>query len=76
MPYYTACHKKNGKTKDLPLMTISEGDQWLIDNPNWDFAPGLPGVGDPHKRLKPSPDFREKLRHISKQYKDNKMNTW
>lgn len=68
MPYYTFKNKKTGKTFET-FMTISEGDQYEKDHPQWERMCGAPLPGDGWRLgvgAKPPEVFRDRLREIKK----------
>ena len=70
MPNYTMRNKKTGKTKEL-TMTIAEMEKFEIDNPTWEAAIGAPLIADAGRIMgviKPSEDFRDKIREIKKRH--------
>lgn len=75
MPTYNFKNKTNDEiiTK---FMTISEMEQFLKENTEYDIIPGSPmivsGVGD----LKPSGHLKEKLQEIKKNYRGNSLSEY
>jgi len=69
MPTYPVINKTTGETKELS-MTVSEYEQWKIDNPDWDkdwsagVASSISEVGD--WRNKVPKDLQTKINNIKK----------
>jgi len=69
MPTYPVINKTTGETKELS-MTVSEYEQWKIDNPDWDkdwsagVASSISEVGDWRNKV-PS-DLQTKINNIKK----------
>lgn len=69
MPFYTFYDKiKKKEIKSEHLMTISEMEEHMAANPHLDIIPGCPGFGDSWKLglVKPSNEFRDKLKDIKR----------
>jgi hypothetical protein len=47
MPSYTMRHKETGETKDV-VLTISERDTFLEENPDWEQTLSTPGFVSSH----------------------------
>ena len=69
MPTYPVINKTTGETKELS-MTVSEYEQWKIDNPDWDkdwsagVASSISEVGA--WRNKVPKDLQTKINNIKK----------
>ena len=75
MPYY---YFEQPEGEEITLfMTISEYDQYVIDNPTHkQLIKGAPSQGDPFRRKKPDGVFRERLQEIQKAHKKGTINTF
>ena len=73
MPTYPVINKDTGEQKEVK-MSISEWDQWKIDNPNWDrdwsdpsTMPGVGEVGEIYDKLRMKhPGWNDVLHKASK----------
>ena len=67
MPSYTFYNKKTEEEKN-EIMMISEMEQYLLDNPDWDTRPSAPGLVDPYSvgRVKVPNEFNNLLKKIKK----------
>ena len=72
MPTYSF---RNTKTEEVfdKFMKMSEKDQYLIDNPDFESIIGAPAAIDGTMNRKPDQGFRDILRNIKK--KHNKVYT-
>ena len=73
MPTYTLRDKKTGKETEL-FMSISEMEQYEKDHPEIEVACGAPRLGYHINRMKPSEDFRDRLREMKKHHPGNTIN--
>lgn len=75
MPTYNLMNKKTGKTIQK-FMDISEMLEYEKANPGMTVLCGAPIIGDPGRlgRVKPSEDFRDKMRTIQKRHPLGKVN--
>jgi hypothetical protein len=69
MPFYSIRHKKTGEITEH-FMGIQEMEEYEKAHPNEEVLCGAPGIGDPARlgRVKPSEDFRDKMRTIKKNH--------
>lgn len=68
MPLYTVRNIETQESKDI-ILKWSEREQYLIDNPGWEFIiTGAPSIGDPVKLgiTRPDEGFKDRLREIHK----------
>ena len=67
MPTYTMRNKETGETRDM-ILSLSEREQFLTDNPGWDQAPATPLlVSGVKTALRQTDDgWKETLREIKK----------
>ena len=78
MPTYDFRHKETGEIVEK-LMKISEREQWLKDNPNYDpVILGAPGIGDVVRlgMKKPDQGFREVLQKAKAAHPLGNINTF
>ena len=78
MPTYDFRHKETGEIVEK-LMKISEREQWLKDNPNYEpVILGAPGIGDVvrHGMKKPDQGFREVLQKAKAAHPLGNINTF
>lgn len=68
MPTYTFVNKKTKEVVDTKFMSISEGEEYLKENPELEILPGAPSIGDSWRlgRIKPPDAFRDVLRRMKK----------
>lgn len=78
MPTYTFYNKNTGEEK-TELMSISECEEFLKANPDWEQQPAAPlivsGVAL-GKRMKPDEGFRDLLKTIKKNNRGSNINTF
>lgn len=70
MPFYSIRNKKTGEVTEH-TMSISEMTQYEKDHPNEEVLCGAPMIGGHGLglgRVKPSEDFRDKMRTIKKRH--------
>jgi hypothetical protein len=76
MPSYNLRNKKTGKVT-VEWMSISEMEEFEKDNPHFEVMCGKPLIADSGRVMgvvKPSEDFRDKLRTIQKRHPLGKIN--
>lgn len=66
MPMYNIRNKKTGQITDAISMSISEGEQWELDNPEFEIAIGQPLIHSGSGLSKPDSSFRDLLSTIRK----------
>ena len=65
MPIYTVENKKTKKEKEV-IMPYSEKEQWLKDNPGWQFIIGSPGIISQRSDKRLPDGFKDKMREAKK----------
>lgn len=73
MPTYNIKNKKTGKIT-TETMTISEMEAFEKANPDKEVMCGAPILGYNYSRMKPSDDFRDRLREMKKKHPGNNIN--
>lgn len=76
MPTYTFVNTSTGEEVDA-LLSISERDEFLQNNPNYTQALSTPSVGDPVRMgIRKTPDgFNELLKHAKKSHAHSTIQT-
>jgi hypothetical protein len=77
VPYYYFENDKG--EEETHFMSISEYDQFVIDHPTYkQLIKAAPALGDPIRQglVKPSSEFRDRLKDIKKSHKHSTINTW
>jgi len=77
MPTYTFIDRVTGKSTTT-LMSISEMEAYLSDNPNSSLKPAAPLIvtGVSSGRNKPDDSFRDILRNIKRRHRGSTINTF
>ena len=78
MPTYTFINTKTKKQMKPQIMSISEMEEFLAQNPDMDTVPVMPFIGDTLRQgmKKPEGGFRDVLKKIKRAHKGSEMNTW
>jgi hypothetical protein len=78
MTTYNFRNKKTGKEFTEFFQNSSEVDEYLKDKPHVEWLCSAVGIADPMRlgRVKPSQDFRDRLKHIKKSHRGSTINTW
>lgn len=66
MPLYSIRHRKTGRITQQLSMSISEGEQWEVANPEYEIAIGQPLIHSGTGLKKPDSSFRDLLSTIRK----------
>lgn len=76
MPTYTFINNDTGESEDH-LMSLSEREQFLKDNPNYSQALTTPVIGDPVRMgVTKTPDgFNQLLKHAKKSHLHSTIQT-
>lgn len=77
MPLYTIRNKDTGHEEEV-FMSISEKEDFLSNNPQFEQVFVKVSIGDSHRlgMKKPDDGFRDRLRDIKKTHYGSNINTW
>jgi len=79
MPLYNAKHKKTGEVQEV-FCGMNDKDQWLVDNPKWEFMVSAPNIVDAARlsntnERRKATGFRDVLERVKTKNPGSKIDT-